>query len=63
MSSLDEKDIEESIIKDFEKKNKSKFNEVIFPLMKSLQAEKLEDERISIFEERILSELNKILKT
>ena len=62
ISSIDEKDIEESIIKDFEKKNKSKFNEVIFPLMRSLQAEKLEDERISIFEDRILSEINKILK-
>jgi len=62
VSKINEENIEEAIILDFEQKNKSKFNNLIHQLINSLQIEKLEDERASIFEERILSEAKKILQ-
>lgn len=54
--------IEAEIIKSFEKTNPSRFNYLIPEIMKSLQAEKKEDEKSSVFEERLLSEAGKILK-
>lgn len=58
---LDSSNFEEQIIKSFEEKNPNKFNQFIYPLIKSLQIEKIEDERSAIFEERVLSETKKIL--
>ena len=58
---LDSSNFEEQIIKSFEEKNPNKFNQFIYPLIKSLQVEKLEDERSAVFEERVLSEAKKIL--
>ena len=59
---LDAEQLESQIIKKFEESNKSKFNYLIFQLMKSLHTEKLEDEKSSTFEERIISEARKIMK-
>ena len=54
--------IENILIKNYEKENTSKFNDLIFPLMNALSLEKQEDEKKNIFESRLLSELNKVLK-
>ncbi len=54
-------DIELQIIKKFEESNKNKFNYLIMPLIKALQIEKIDDEKSSIFEERLLSEARKII--
>jgi len=53
--------IEETIIEDFSKKNISDFNKFIPNLINSFNLEKQEDEKSSIFEARLLSEINKIL--
>jgi len=53
--------IESEIIKKFELTNKNKFNSFILSLLKSLQVEKVEDERSMIFEERLISEINKVI--
>ena len=53
--------IESEIIKKFELTNKNKFNSLIPSLLKSLQVEKVEDERSMIFEERLISEINKVI--
>ncbi len=53
--------IEETLIDEFSKQNQSEFNRFIFPLMNSFNLEKQEDEKKSIFESRLLSEINKIL--
>ncbi len=53
--------IEETIIEDFAEKNRSEFNKLINPLVNSFNLEKQEDEKRIIFENRLLSEINKIL--
>jgi len=53
--------IEDTIISDFVEKNPSKFNDLILSLINSLDLEKQEDEKVAIFESRLLSEINKIL--
>lgn len=53
--------IEDTIISDFVEKNPSKFNDLISSLINSLDLEKQEDEKVAIFESRLLSEVNKIL--
>lgn len=53
--------LENQIISGFEEKNQNKFNVFIPELFKALQAEKQEDERSMIFEERLLSEVKKVL--
>ena len=53
--------IEQAIMEDFTKKNPSSFNSLISPLLNSLDLEKQEDEKVMIFESRLLSEINKIL--
>ena len=58
---LENEDIEAQIIKKFEESNPSKYNSFIPSLLKSLQIEKMEDERSVVFEDRILSEVKKIL--
>jgi len=58
-----EKDkIEDLLIKRYEKENPSQYNELIIPLMESLNLEKQEDEKSAIFESRLFAELSKILK-
>ena len=59
--SIDTGDIESEIIKRFEETSKSKFNHFIPNLIKALQIEKIEDERSSLFEERLLSDARKII--
>lgn len=53
--------LEDNIIKKFEESNPSKFNIHIQGLMKVLQSEKLDEERTAVFEERVLSDIKKIL--
>jgi DNA repair exonuclease SbcCD nuclease subunit len=53
--------LEENIINKFEENHPSRFNAHIPFLMKVLQVEKLDEERSSVFEERILSDIKKIL--
>jgi DNA repair exonuclease SbcCD nuclease subunit len=54
--------LESQIIKSFEEKNPSRFNVFIKELSKVLQVEKLEDERSSIFEDRLISETKRVLE-
>lgn len=54
-------DIETEIIKKYSQENKSNFNEFIPSLINSLSLEKQEDEKSSVFEERLFSDLKKIL--
>lgn len=53
--------LETEIIKKFEETNKSKFNPMIPSLLKSLQVEKIEDEKLLTFEDRLISEAKKVL--
>jgi len=53
--------IEEVIIKQYELENPDKFNELVLPLMHSLDLGKQEDEKTVIFETRLFADLNKIL--
>ena len=61
MTSQGAEDLEATIIKKFIDKNPGKFNPLIHPLIRSLYIEKLDDEKSSIFEERLLSETKKVL--
>jgi DNA repair exonuclease SbcCD nuclease subunit len=61
LSSPEKEKIEEILIKNYEKENPSNFNNLIFPLIEALNLEKQEDEKTSNFEERLFSDLNKIL--
>ena len=54
--------LESQIIKNYEQKNPSKFNELIPLMIKSLQIEKQEDEKSVSFEDRLLSEIKKIIQ-
>ena len=58
---LDSTALETEIIKKFEETNPNKFNELIPSLVKILQIEKMEDERLSVFEERLISETRRVL--
>ena len=53
--------IEENILGSFVKDNPSKFNSFLPSLMNSFSLEKQEDEKKIIFENRLLSEIKKIL--
>tara|TARA_Y100000310_G_scaffold270936_1_gene285028 strand:+ start:7240 stop:8433 length:1194 start_codon:yes stop_codon:yes gene_type:complete len=55
--------VEEVLVKEYEKENPSNLNELIFPLMEILSIEKQEGEKNNIFEQRIITGANKILKT
>lgn len=61
LSSLESEDLEENIIKKFQEKNPSPLNIHIGQLMNFLKTEKKDDERSSIFEDRLISESKKIL--
>ncbi|MBD3283090.1 hypothetical protein GF396_02255 [Candidatus Pacearchaeota archaeon] len=54
--------IEEILVKKYEKENPSEFNNFIFPLIETLNLEKNEGEKNSVYESRLLEDLNKILK-
>jgi len=62
IEAIDSMQLETEIIKKFEESNPNKFNPLIPSLIKALQLEKVEDEKLSIFEERLLSETKKILQ-
>ena len=53
--------IEEALINEYQKSNPDKFNNLIVPLLHSLDLQKHEDEKSVVFETRLFSELNKIL--
>lgn len=52
--------LEEEIIKEYLKKNKSKFDKLVQPLISALSLEKNEEETINFFSERLFAEINKI---
>ncbi len=54
--------VEEVLVEKYEKDNPSDLNELIFPLMNVLDKEKQEGEKSAIFESRLFSELEKVLK-
>ena len=58
---VDTVNLEQQIITKFEESHPSKFNTYIPILLKSLQIEKLDDEKSAVFEERVLSEVKKVL--
>ena len=54
--------VEEVLVEKYEIENPSDLNELIFPLMNVLDKEKQEGEKTAIFESRLFSELEKVLK-
>lgn len=62
MDFLDSANLESQIIKRFEENNPGKYNQYIPSLIKALQIERIDDEKISIFEDRLISETRKILE-
>ena len=62
MESIDSTQLETEILKKFDETNPNKFNCMVPSLIKTLQLEKIEDEKLSNFEERLVSEAKKILK-
>ncbi|MDP1729416.1 MAG: hypothetical protein Q8L27_04395, partial [archaeon] len=61
ITSSDMNKVEEVIMKQYEIDNPDKFNNLINPLMQALEIQKQEDEKSVIFENRLFSELNKLL--
>ena len=55
--------VEEVLIEKYEKENPSDFNKIIFELMEALNLEKQEGEKNTIFEQRLLLGLSKLLGT
>jgi DNA repair exonuclease SbcCD nuclease subunit len=58
----DVENLERNIIKEYSKNNPTNFNKFLPSLMDALSMEKNEDERASIFEERLVSELKEVLE-
>ncbi len=54
--------VEEVLVEKYKIENPSDLNELIFPLMNVLDKEKQEGEKTAIFESRLFSELEKVLK-
>lgn len=59
--SINSEELEDKIISNYIDENSSKFNDLIKPLMRALQTEKQEDERSVIFEERLFSDIKKVV--
>jgi exonuclease SbcD len=59
---FDSSNLEQQIINNFEQAHPSKHNVMIPSLIRALQIEKNEDEKSSVFEERLLGEVNKIIE-
>lgn len=55
--------LEESIISKFVEDHPNRYNELIVPLLNSLNLEKKEDELSRVFEDRLFSETNRIMQT
>ncbi|MBM3247511.1 hypothetical protein FJZ17_03165 [Candidatus Pacearchaeota archaeon] len=53
--------VEDILVQEYLKDNPDKFNNLIVPLMHSLDLQKQEDEKSVIYETRLLADLNKIL--
>jgi hypothetical protein len=62
IDSVDAANLENEVIEKFEESNPSKYNALVPSLMKALQSERLEDEKVAIFEDRVFSEVKKILE-
>ncbi|MFH0711997.1 MAG: exonuclease SbcCD subunit D [archaeon] len=54
--------IERKILGEYSKKNPTNFNKYLFQLMTTLSLEKNEDEKITIYEDRLISELKNVLE-
>lgn len=61
MSLPDSVNLEGVLIKRFQEDNPTKFDGMVSDLIRALQVEKLEDERMSVFTDRIISETKKII--
>ena len=61
LDSIDANNVEQNVIEKFEESHPSKFNPLIPLLVKTLQIEKMDDEKMQVFEERVFSEAKKIL--
>jgi DNA repair protein SbcD/Mre11 len=61
MDYINTENLENKIMIQFEESNPSKFNQLIPSLMRFLQMEKEEDEKIAVFQDRLLSETKKVL--
>ncbi len=59
---LDPANLEEQILEKFTSKNSSRFNTLLEPLLRTLQMEKHDDEKSSIFEDRLTTEVKKIIQ-
>ena len=57
----DNLNIEERIVEKFLSRNSTKFDSLSELLLKSLQMEKMDEEKASNFEERLISEINKVI--
>jgi len=57
---IDSANLEEQIIKKFEEKHPSRFNQYLTAIIKILQSERSEDEKSSVFDERIFSDAKKV---
>jgi DNA repair exonuclease SbcCD nuclease subunit len=60
---LDTPHLEEKIIETFEKSNPDKLNALIRPLIRALQIEKMDDEKGALFEERLMTDVKKIISS
>ncbi len=61
ITSSDMNKVEEALVKQYELENPDKFNDLITPLIHSLDLAKQEDEKTAIYETRLFADLNKIL--
>ncbi|MEK6856253.1 MAG: DNA repair exonuclease [Nanoarchaeota archaeon] len=62
LEQVDASYLEQHILELFTQKNPSKFNSFSYSLLKALQLEKIEEEKIVSFEDRLLSEVKKIIE-
>jgi len=62
IESSDMEKVEKQIIEDQSKKAPSRFNNFILPLIHTLSLEKQEDEKSNVFQDRLYSEVRKVLK-
>jgi DNA repair exonuclease SbcCD nuclease subunit len=59
---FDSANLESQIMSNFEKAHPSKYSAMVPELIKALQVDKLEDEKVAVFEERLLSDVGKIIQ-
>jgi hypothetical protein len=57
---FDSQNLESQIIQDFEDSHPSKYGQLVQPLLRALQAERLEDESNDVFKDRMMSEVDKV---